>query len=91
MPVSRFTRKHMSKCLFLFLFFIQLISSFCCYRNNSTRRFEPFWANNTALLNSTFQSNIIGENVAKSIGIIFVEIPLATRHLTRINYGYTVD
>nr|XP_022900792.1 uncharacterized protein LOC111413892 [Onthophagus taurus] len=53
---------------------------------------EVFWVNNTALLDSKCKitrGRNLGESQTK--GVINIEVPLATRHVARVDYGYQVN
>lgn len=62
--------------------------------NRSKRHVLVFWSNNTALLNSdhydTYKNDPKIGMTRKVDGTFLVEIPLATRHVGDVIYGYEV-
>lgn len=60
------------------------------FRVYSNRRVEAFWPNNTALVDSKYKYVRQAVGYAEAHGVLILDVPVTTRHVTKVDYGYTV-
>lgn len=57
---------------------------------HSNKRIEAFWPNNTALVESRYKIREQAIGTSQVTGVLLLDVPLTTRHVTKVDYGYDV-
>lgn len=51
---------------------------------------EAFWPNNTALVEARSRTRDKSIGTSQVTGVLLLDVPLTTRHVTKVDYGYDV-